>query len=82
MQWSQFMSTRRDTDWFAGLLTAEEIVHDYGYEIAIKAIAYVVTGVRKKLDLAFDQGLNDYLESEAFRIVKAQQEVDCERIHE
>lgn len=62
--------------WFLGLLTAEAIVKESGYEKGVEIIDDMVLG---KSNL-FVYGLLDYLETEAFQIVKAEQIEIIQRI--
>lgn len=60
---------KRNAAWFTGLLTAENLVNEFGYRKAIEIIEDIT--IRKSNQ--FSYGLLDYLESEAFQILKSKQ---------
>lgn len=55
--------------WFQGLLTAENIINEFGYEKGVE----IITDITIKKSNRFSYGLLDYIESEAFQIVKSKQ---------
>lgn len=63
--------------WFLGLLTAEAIVKEYGYQKGVDIINDMTLGKHPRL---FVCGLFDYVETEAFKIAKADQIEIIQRI--